>query len=94
MVGIALHFWPSIQIDFAVQARAQKYHFAEIVEPVFMLAQCQFFPLLKRKQIFDLKKGKRGNEHDETQRVFEFQGKVTSRKETLAASKIAYFPTI
>lgn len=75
MVGIALHFWPSIQIDFAVQARAQKYHFAEIVEPVFMLAQCQFFPLLKRKQIFDLKKGKRGNEHDDLSVCLNFKGK-------------------
>lgn len=46
MVGNALHFWPGVNIDFAIQAREQKYHCAEDRnDPVFMLAQGQFFPL-------------------------------------------------
>lgn len=46
MVGNALRFWPGVNIDFAIQAREQKYHCAEDRnDPVFMLAQGQFFPL-------------------------------------------------
>lgn len=58
MVGNALHFWPSVNIDFAIQAKEQKYHCGEDDrnDPVFMLAQSQFFPLRKRKQIFDVRK--------------------------------------
>lgn len=93
MVGSALHFWPSVNIDFAIQAREQKYHCAEDDrnDPVFMLVQGQFFPLRKMKQIFDFRKE---NEEMSVMTSVRVTSKKRKKKETLATLKIAYFPTI
>jgi len=48
MIGIDLHFWPSIKIDF-FSSTFNNIILEKIVDPVFMLARSQFFPLLKRK---------------------------------------------